>query len=310
LSCFQIRAFIALIVVCAASSTLLAAGPVIGVVTARGSFRVGGNPVNDNATLFDGSTILTGDSTPVVSLKDGARIRLGTGTNVRISGHVIELTEGIGEFNSAGSYAVSAKTLRIMPSDKKSTATVQVVNDHSVLVAANNAPVKVANRNGIPVAFVRAGATLSFDPMAASPAETSVTGCMLTKGGRPIVVDLKTFLVSELAGGDWKGEVGNRVTVTGESTAGTTVPIASQLLANITITRAGTGGCTAVASDARIQADQNVAAAPRGAAPGGATPRVAAPSTGGHHAGWIVGGVAVAAAGGGVAYYELKKNKS
>jgi len=182
-------------------------------------------------------------------------MHFGTGTSARISGHNVELKEGIGEIGAAPNYTVSAKTLSIKPANKKSIAQVQVVGDRRVVVAALEAPVNVYNRNGLPVAMVRAGATLSFDPFAADPTASTVTGCLLTKGGKPILVDPNTYQVSELRGTSWNGEVGNRVTVTGEVVAGPTVEIAAQVLQNITITRVAVGGCAAVAFDERIKAD-------------------------------------------------------
>jgi len=283
----------------AVSSTLLGAGPVIGVVTAQGSFRVANTSVNDNATLFDGNSIVTGDTTPLVNLKDGARILLGTGTSASISGHVVNLTQGIGELRSAASYSVLAKTLRITPS-KSAIATVKVESDHRVLVAAVAAPVNVYNRNQILVATLRAGDTLSFDPQPASPQATSVTGCLLTKGGAPIIVDPQTYQVSQLIGGNWRGEVGNRVTVTGDVTGtGKTVDIAAQALQVASVTRVAAGGCAAVAADPRIKADTAVL----GGRGGGPEPRHS------YTAVWVVAGVAVAA-GVAIAIAESNKNKS
>jgi hypothetical protein len=280
----------------AVSSTLLGADPVIGVVTAQGSFRVANTSVNDNATLFDGNTIVTGDTTPLVNLKDGARIQLGTGTSASISGHVVNLTQGIGELRSAANYSVLAKTLRITPG-KSAIATVKVESDHRVLVAAVAAPVNVYNRNQILVATLRAGDTLSFDPNAASPQATSVTGCLLTKGGSPIVVDPQTYQVSQLVGGNWRAEVGNRVTVTGDvAGTGKTVDIAAQALQVASVTRVAAGGCAAVCADPRIKADSC------------AVTKIE-PRHNPHTTAWVVGGVAVAAVAA-IAIYEATKNRS
>jgi len=279
------QSLIALILVCVVGSTLLASGNVIGVISAEGSFRVENHAVNDNATLYDGNTIQTGDTAPRAYLKDGAWVHFGTGTSATISGHDIELKQGIGEFGAALNYSVLAKTLRIMLAGKSSVAQVQVVSDHRVFVAALEAPVVVYNRNGLPVAVVRAGVTLSFDPSAASPDTTSVTGCLLTKGGQPILVEPNTYQVSELRGTNWTGEVGNRVTVTGDVVSGPTLAIASQVLQNITITRVAAAGCVAVASDPRISAD-----------PPSSTPvQVGAAKS--HQTAYIIGGVAI---GGGI----------
>jgi len=252
---FPAQSVLVLIMVGVVSSTLLGAGNVIGVISAEGSFRVENVAVNDHATLFDGNAVQTGDTAPRVYLKDGAWMHFGTGTSAIISGHNVALTEGIAEIGAAPNYSVSAKTLRIAPANKKSIAQVQVVGDHRVVVAALEASVNVYNRNGLPVAMVRAGATLSFDPFAGDPTASTLTGCLLMKGGKPILVDPNTYQVAELRGTNWEGEVGNRVTVTGDVVAGPTLDIAAQVLQNITITRVAVGGCAAVAFDQRIKAD-------------------------------------------------------
>jgi hypothetical protein len=255
LSRFLTQSVLVLTTIGTASSTLLGAGNIIGVISAEGSFRLANVAVHDNATLFDGNSVQTGDTAPRAYLKDGAWIHFGTGTSAIISGHNIELREGIGEIGSAPNYSVSAKTLRITPANRKSVAQVQVISDRRVVVAALEAPVNVYNRNGLPVAMVRAGETLSFDPLAADQSATTVTGCLLTKGGKPILVDPNTYQALELRGANWSSEVGNRVAVTGEVVAGPTVDIASQVLQNISITRLAVSGCAAVAFDPRIKAD-------------------------------------------------------
>ena len=294
MSRFPAQSTIAVIMVFVVSSTLLASGPVIGVVTGPGTFRVANGAVHDNATLFDGNTIVTGDATPLVQLKDGARIQLGTGTTATFKGHVVDLSLGISEIRFAPEYSVTAKTLRIAPASKDARVTVQVVNDHRILVAANSAPVNVFNRDGLTVAMVTAGETLSFDPFAGPAQATSLTGCLLTKVGTPILVDPQTYQVSQLSGGSVVGEVGNRVTITGEVTqAGKTIDIAGQVLQVASVARVAAGGCAAVAADPRIKADP----------PGG----IAAEHHS-SHAGWIILGVAVA--GGAVAGVVIATHKS
>jgi hypothetical protein len=146
---------------------------------------------------------------------------------------------------------------------------------------------------------------LSFDPLAGNPEASSVTGCLLTKGGKPILVDPNTFQVTELRGTGWQAEWGNRVTVTGDAAAGPTVSIAGQVLQITNVSRVAAGGCRAVATDQRIQADPNP---PSGTT---TTTSTTAPKSG-SHTGWIVGGVLIAggAIGGIVAATHGKKSGS
>jgi len=299
LSRFPVRPVLAVLIVGVVSPALFAAGSVIGVVSAEGSFRLANVDVNDHATLFDGNALQTRDTAPRVDLKDGAWMHFGTGTSAVISGHTVELSSGIGEMGAAPDYSFSVKTLRVTPAGRKSIAQVQIVSDHRVVVAALEAPVRVFNRNGLPVAMVRAGAALSFDPFAADPNTSSLTGCLLAKGGKPILVDPGTYQVSELHGGDWKGEVGNRVTVTGDIVAGATLSIATQALENVTITRVAVGGCAAVAFDDRIKADP---------VPNSAAGAAAAAAHHSYAAYYVIGGVAVA--GGAIGAIEASHKKS
>ena len=98
----------------------------------------------------------------------------------------------------------------------------QVANDHKVLVAAYNAPVRVLTATGVVVANVSAGMTLSFDPQAGG---TSVPGCLLRKNDRYMVVDPGSpHILAEIRGpdSDLAKEVGSQVIIAGSAIPGAT----------------------------------------------------------------------------------------
>ena len=72
---FPIQSLIALTLV-ANLSLGMAAAPVVGVLTAKGSFTVDNAPMTGNATLFEGSMIETGKSFSYLRLNTGAQMQL------------------------------------------------------------------------------------------------------------------------------------------------------------------------------------------------------------------------------------------
>ena len=281
-----------------ASCALFGAAAVIGVVSAEGSFRLDHTPAIAHATVFEGSVIESEASTPRLDLKDGAWARLATSSRVRIFPHRMTIEQGTAEIGGAARYDLEAGGLDIRPANDRAWVRIEVRSRRQVLVASSGAETRVYTSVGLLVAKVRAGATLSFDPQAGPPSSAQVPGCLLTKGGRYIVVDLETRQVVEVTGQDVSKEVGNRVVVTGAAVAGATpVAPATQVIRIVTLTHVAAGGCVAVASD--VGAD-SVPRAPAEA--------VAAPS---HKTAYIVLGVAVAGGAiAGVAVVETSKKSS
>ncbi|MGP8246369.1 MAG: hypothetical protein ACLQVN_17845 [Bryobacteraceae bacterium] len=280
-----------------AGSTLLGSGPVIGVVSAEGSFRLDNVAAVAHATLFDGSEIQSGASTPRLDLKDGAWLLLATSSRVRIGGHRMVVEQGTAEIGGAALYDLEAGTLRIKPANNRALVRVQVNGERQVLVASSGAPAQVYTRAGLLVAKVPDGATLSFDPQAGPATSAQLPGCLLAKGGRYIVVNLESKQVVEVTGQDVSKEVGNRVLVTGTVVTGVSpVPPATQVVRIGSLTHVDNGGCVAAATDV------------------GADPLMHPPlpaATASHKTTYIVLGVAVAGGAiAGIAVVEGNKKSS
>ena len=69
-----------------------------------------------------------------------------------------------------------------------------------MLVAAVKGPVRVFNQAGLLVANVAANTTLRFEPQAGSQDAFGISGCLLRKAGKLIVVDQTTNQIVELRG--------------------------------------------------------------------------------------------------------------
>jgi len=284
-----------------AFTSLSALNNAIGSAITNGSFQVDHSRVWGNTTLFDGSVIETAGAASQLQLIGGAQVRLAADTRATVYQKKLILASGYGQIESAPGYDVEARTLHISGSADAVTR-VKLAADGKVMVAAVRGAVHITNSSGVLVATIEAGKSLDLEPQAAGAlAPTKVTGCLLEKAGKPIVVDQTTSVILELLGTDLKKETGNRVEITGiAQDAPASVPGASQLIRVAALKVLGKGGCSSVAKKIGAGAGVAVAAGTAGASAAGAG---AAGTAAGIGAGTIaiIGGVAVAATVGGLA---------
>jgi hypothetical protein len=244
--------------------------------------------VSGNATLFDGSLIETEKAVSDLSLI-GAKVRLAAGSRATVFNRKAVLEIGYGELQAAGPYELEARSLRIAPISSHGAARVRIAQDRKITVAAVGTGVRVRNASGILVAHIEAGSALDLEPQeAGAAAPTRVSGCLLSKLGRHVLVDQTTNVVLELEGLGLAQEVGNRVSLAGSvSAARVTVEGASQVIRVAGMQPVAKGGCDAVAK--RIGASPSHASSAVTAGSGSAGTVV------------IIGGVAAAATIGGLA---------
>jgi hypothetical protein len=160
--------------------------------------------------------------------------------------------------------------------------------------------VRVTNSTGVLVATIEAGESLDLEPQAAgASAPTKVTGCLLEKAGKSIVVDQTTSVVLELRGTDLEKEIGNRVEITGVAeNSPASVPGASQLIRVAGLKVVGKGGCSSIARKVGATGGAvaiGAAGTSAGAAGAGAATGIGAGTIA------VIGGVAAAATVGGLA---------
>src|SRR5262249_50614052 len=135
------------------------------------------------------------------------------------------------------------------------------------------------------------GAALSFQPQAAAANTFQMSGCLLIKDKRYILVDPTSNQTVEVQGESLGSEVGNRIQITGVALAGAKpVTGASQVIAVRSFEQIGRGGCVAAAAGSNASTKPDVGGAPS-------------------HKGAIIAGVLVAGAGGGIAAAVCCKGK-
>lgn len=282
-----------------ALSSLPAWNSAIGSAITNGSFQVDQARVWGNATLFDGSIIETASAPSQLQLIGGAQVRLAADTRATVYQKKLILESGYGQIESAPGYEVEARSLRV--SGSRDTITrVKLAGDGKVIVAAVRGAVRVTNSTGVLVATIEAGESLDLEPQAAgASAPTKVTGCLLEKAGKSIVVDQTTSVVLELRGTDLEKEIGNRVEITGVAeNSPASVPGASQLIRVAGLKVVGKGGCSSIARKVGATGGAvaiGAAGTSAGAAGAGAATGIGAGTIA------VIGGVAAAATVGGLA---------
>jgi hypothetical protein len=219
------------------------AAEAIGVAVARGSFEIDNSQVYGNTTLFDGSTIRTGQASSRLQLKNGTRLDLGEESQAKVFDKQATLERGMGEVEGASKYEMEARTLRISPVGAKSIARVKLEGEKQVLVAAVNGRVRVVNDSGLLVANVQPGATLLFTPQAGQAGSFQMSGCLVgTKDGKFLLVDANQTV--ELRGTGLAAEINNHVDVTGTAfRSAVPTPPAVQVVQADGVKRVEEGGC-------------------------------------------------------------------
>jgi hypothetical protein len=193
-----------------------AASPAIGVAIAPGSLRVDDSRVIGNGTLFEGTTVETGDTSSQLRLNDGVEMRLASGSRGRIYRDRMILDRGAGQLDNASRFTIEAKGLHIVAEGPNAAGRVAVKDENLVQVAALRGQFRVLTANGVTLAALPAGKALEFDAQqAGASAPWSMSGCVLGEGGRLLLRDQTTGVTVELRGAGLASSVGRSVAVTG-----------------------------------------------------------------------------------------------
>ena len=227
----------------------LAGEAYIGVAMADGPFQVNRSEVKGNASLFEGSEVTTGEASSKLRIRNGARIEIGTQSQVKVFATRTVLEKGAGQVEGPAAYGIEARTLRITADGSKSIARVRLDGPNALLVSAMNGPVRVSTASGLLVASLKAGNSFRFQPQAGASDSFEISGCLLKKNGSFIIVDHTTNQILELIGSDMSSSLGNRVTVKGAAARGAKpMEGAAQVIQVASMTQIGPGGCLATAS--------------------------------------------------------------
>jgi hypothetical protein len=256
------------------AANALAAGPSIGVASARGAFRIDQAPVAGNATLFAGSSIETAAATSELQLSQGARMLLGQRSRGRVFADRFVLEQGQGQI-SAG-YPIEARSLRVEGAGSVSQVLVTLNGANGIRVASLAGAARVTDARGLLLASVVPGNALEFEPQAAGAAPPArLTGTISKAGNRYLLTDETTHVKVELRGPGLERLVGQRVQVVGTVDTSVASASVSQVI-NVTsataipksAAAAGAGSGISASAKAAIIAGVAVSAAGTGAALG------------------------------------------
>lgn len=265
------------LILAALFATASFAAPAIGIVTATGHFNVGGSEVWGNATLFDGTVVLTTAASTELALPNGVKVQLGAGSKARVYADRLALDAGVGQVAQAAPFEMDAAGLKIRG------AGVRVglgQPDKTVEIAALTGVAKVFGKGEVLLASIPAGRHMNLAFQAAESGTLTRSGCLLYKDSHFIVQDDNTQEVVELAGNaqDFSKNLGNRVEIKGTASAAKpVVSPATSVLTVASVSPKSQGGCLVVASSLSAQTQLPTAAAP--ATAGG--PSTPAPASGG-----------------------------
>lgn len=197
-----------------AAGSSAAASQVIGVAMAKGSLSVDASRVVGNGTLFEGTTIETGQGSTDVKLVGGTKMTLAGGTRGRVYRDRLILERGELETGGvAGTYRILARSLQI---DAEKTARVSLGGGNRVLVAALSGPVRISRSNGMLVATLVEGHSLTLEAQeAGASAPETMTGCVQKKNGHYYLTDEVAGVTVEISGAGLDKMVGRRVQMTG-----------------------------------------------------------------------------------------------
>jgi hypothetical protein len=196
-------------------SNLAAATVSIGTISARGDIRVDNYSVKGNATLFDGSVVETSQASADLRLNKGVEITMSAASRGTLYSDHLVLQQGQSEVTSSGSYQLQAVGLNIVPSGPHARGVVSVKSANTVEVASLDGTLGVSNGQGIVLANILPGRSLTFAMQAgANPAEFSGIGVVSFENGTYYLItdgNVKYVLSCK----DPHSLVGDKVVVTG-----------------------------------------------------------------------------------------------
>jgi hypothetical protein len=196
--------------------------PAIGVVTAKGSFKLDNAPVMGNGTLTDGMRIETGRAVSDVRLVGGVKLVLGSDSRGQIFRNRMILEEGQGQFRHVGRFGIQAGNLHVHTDDPAAAGRVTLRGGKRVQVASLSGSFRVTNRNGVLLAAIPAGHALEFEPSSEGGATppSRLTGCVQKVENQYFLTDETANITVELKGGHVEKFVGHKVEIVGAQVPG------------------------------------------------------------------------------------------
>ena len=204
----------------------------IGTVSARGNVRVDGYTVQGNGTLFDGTTLETGQTIATLRLNNGTEIKLGINSHGVVHRDRLVLLQGESQLKAVRSpFFLEADGLRVAPSGPDALGVVSLSAANTVDVAAVTGEFRILDNAGLSLAHVSQGTAMSFhqaeDPGQAIAASVTEIGLVsYNKGYYYLTTNNGMYL---LVGDNLEDFVGAKVIVVGTIQAATTPSGTSQI---------------------------------------------------------------------------------
>src|ERR1019366_3081178 len=191
------------------------AADTIGFVYSGGNYHMDGVGVRGNATLFDGSTVETGDAAARVQLASGAGMWLAPGARATMSARGVRLLAGLGQFDAPPRDWLGGRAVRVASAQPRTTVRLALDETGGAVVTPLNGAVEVTNLRGVRVGELVQGRAVRFAGQAATQSTVSISGCLYGKGGRFALTDGVTNVPIRLTGHGLEQEVGHVVNVSG-----------------------------------------------------------------------------------------------
>jgi hypothetical protein len=205
----------------------MAASVSLGTVSARGNILVDNYKVLSNATLFDGTVVGTGQASAMLRLDNDARITMATESRGALHRDRLVLQLGEAEFAAPTSFQIEANGLHVAPSQPNSRAVVSMRAQNSVDVGALTGSFSVTNDQGVLLATLRTGQSISFGAQADGDSSACTgTGTISSESGNYFITIASTGIKYELTApnlGKLMGSlVGQTVAIKGNIVSGAT----------------------------------------------------------------------------------------
>jgi hypothetical protein len=199
----------------------------IGTASVRGEMRVDSYAVRGDATLFEGSSIETGQATASLRLAKGTQITMATRSRGTLYSDHIVLQQGETELVPSKSFELQASGIRVTPNEPNSRGIVSVKPDSTVEVASLNGSFGVTTDRGIMLANIKPGTSFTFAMQAGANNELFSGAGLVTfeNGTYYLVTDANVRYV--LACKDSSKFVGDKVVVTGTMQGPNTICVKS-----------------------------------------------------------------------------------
>jgi hypothetical protein len=203
----------------------LCAASAIGTVNARGTFNIDHARV-EQATVFEGSSIATGQAVSEIALGAGTRLLLGPGSEGTIYGDRFVLAKGEARMDAPSRYLVEAAGLRIESS--QSPASLRLArNGDTLQLLPLRGTFTIRDLQGRMLATTHAGDNLQITPPSSQTSNVRLTGKVRQVDGKYLLTDEASKSTFELRGESVKAMAGKRITVSGSTSGGQVVEVAS-----------------------------------------------------------------------------------